>query len=244
MKITVLSICGEADHPLLPAFKEYYKDYGPVIQMGVVDRWRKVNGDTSESGNYFKEKDEQHNAALVRVPLDTDYLFYFDVDEFFPRDSWDNLVSYVKIFRPNVVSLQMNNFWKWDNYVGRGGDGWGYEAYCPRVFRFVPGMRYVNHRPPTLMLPDGHDLLEGQRLHFPFRVNHYSYVYRESVRRKLRYYQEIYPYMNYAEWFDNVWEKWNPANRAELEGTRSVHPSCKGAVTELFTGKHDIEWLP
>jgi glycosyltransferase involved in cell wall biosynthesis len=242
MKIRLLTICGEADHPLLPAFREYYKEYDPIIQMGVVDKWRQVNGDTSESGNYFAEKTEQHNAALEQVPFDTDYILYFDVDEFLPKPDLIDLAEWLQMIQPEVVSLQMNNFWKHQGYIGTGGAGWAYDAWCPRVFKFYEGMRYSSHRPPILQIPGRGESKIEDRKNWPFRVNHYSYVYEATVKRKLLYYNKLYPQFNYMSWFHEVWAKWTPANREQIESKHSIHPSCAGAKSVIYNGKHYIKW--
>ena len=236
MKFQVVAICGEADHPLLDQFKEHYKQFNPYIQMGVTKRWLSVNGDTSGSGLVFDEKVDQQNEALSHVDPDTDYIMTFDVDEFMSKSDFKTVMTIIEHDRPDVVTFVMNQFWHNDNYVAIGGDGWGYEALNPRIFRFTPGMQFVNHRPPTPNYP------VKTVFNLPQRPNHYSYVYMNQVYRKLRYYNLIYTQFDYMKWFEEVWMKWNPLTRTEIESKYSIHPSCPGATTKLFTGKHDIEW--
>ena len=244
MKITVISISGEADHPLLKQFEAHYKQItdNVIIQTGVVNAWRNVNGDTSESGIYFLEKVEQQNAALEQVPADTDYLFYFDIDEFMDIADLKNIIEILKVQPRTILSFQMFHFWKSGDWIGRGGDGWAYDSYCPRVFKYTPGMYFTTHRPPKLMTPKGHDILHGFKTNLPHMVKHYSYIYEKHVLRKLKYYDVIYPNMNYMSWFNNVFLKWNERSRPAIEAKYSIHPSCAGAKSELYTGKHEIIW--
>lgn len=241
MKITTLCICGEADHPLLQQFRDHYSQISDqvIIQMGVTEKWLAVNGDTSLSGNIFPTKVEQQNAAIARVDPDTDYLFFFDVDEFMPLgDDYLSIMGLITYNQPDIIEFQMNQFWKDDNYIGYGGDGWAYDAWSPRIYRYEPGMKITSHRPPVINYQHINPITMWQGV----KINHYSYVYPEQVRRKLLYYNLIYPEFDYMEWFKNVYLAWTPENRIELEQTRSIHPSCEGAKSKLFIGKHDIQW--
>lgn len=237
MRITTISICGEADHPLLPQFREHYSAFGDVIiQMGVTRKWLECNGDTSGTGLIFDEKLEQHNAALKQVPPGTDYVFYFDIDEFLHHSDLARVTAQLSREQPDVVRFQMHQFWHDQGYVARGGDGWGFEAWNPRIFRYYPGMQFTSHRPPTLNKPN------PKIIDSPIKPNHYSYVYGKHIYRKLLYYNLIYPQFDYQKWFREVWLSWSPQNREALEQTYSVHPSTPNAYTELFTGKHEIQW--
>ena len=175
------------------------------------------------------------------VPDDTDYVFYLDIDEFLSMQSIRLITSFL-FFNPyDVCKFQMNHFWKGGDFIGVGGDGWGYDAWCPRIFRYVPGMMYSNHRPPQLMLPDGKPYGETPQ-HFAHVINHYSYVYRESIIRKLKYYNLLYPQFDYMRWFHLVWEVWTPENREQIEAVHSIHPSVRNAKTIQFIGEHFIQW--
>lgn len=237
MKIALMTICGEADHPLLETFKSYYKPMFDqvIIQMGVTEKWYKVNGDTSLSGNIFTEKVAQQNKALEKVHKDTDYIFTLDVDEFVSYADLQSIMWTLKE-RPDTCELQMNQFWHLDNYVAYGGDGWGFEAWNPRIFRYVKGMQFTDHRPPTLSYKC------EKLIRLTQRGNHYSYSYPLQVKRKMKYYNEIYPHMPYADWFYGCYLPWTPETRVEIESKYSCHPSCPNAKTKLFTGKHEIKW--
>lgn len=238
MKIALVTICGEADHPLLGTFRKFYVNSFDqvIIQMGVTKKWLKVNGDTSATGNVFDEKVEQQNEALRNVQSDTDYIFTFDVDEFISKNDLASIMWRLKSERPDIASLQMNQFWHQDNYVAYGGDGWGFEAWNPRIFRFTKDFQFINHRPPT----PSYEVKKTIRL--SQRGNHYSYAYPLAVERKMRYYNQIYPQMPYAEWFYECYKKWTPENKDEIESKYSLHPSCPNAKSKLFTGKHEIKW--
>lgn len=236
-----MAICGEADHPLLPVFREYYKNFSLVIQMGVTEKWLSVNGDTSGSGNIFPEKVDQQNAALKIVPDDTDYILCLDIDEFLPIDFIQDGTIDLDFFKSTSVDFQMHNFWKGGDFVGTGGVGWGYNAWCPRLFKFSPGCFFSSHRPPALILPDGNFIIKNADRGV-IRIHHYSYVYRETIIRKLKYYNLIYTQFDYMKWFREVWEPWTPENRLEIEAVHSIHPSVPGAKTAPFNGEHFIQW--
>jgi hypothetical protein len=233
--ITTVAICGEMDHPLLKQFYEHYSRLSDdvVVQYGVTTSWARVNGNPW-GVEVFNEKIDQVNAALDGV--ESGYIMIFDVDEFISTADFYYIESLLES-EPDVVKFQMNHFWK-DNYIGVGGDGWAYNAWCPRIFKYHKGDRFVSHRPPTL---------EGQvkyTLCLTQKINHYSYVYEESIKRKLKYYNTLYTQFDYMKWYNEVWLPWTPENREQIEAVHSVHPSCKGAKTELFTGTHEINWKP
>lgn len=237
MNIALVTICGEADHPLLGTFIDYYKKVfnQVIVQMGVTEKWNKVNGNTAGEGIY-PEKVEQQNEALKRVYKNTDFIFTFDVDEFISYADLQSIIWRIKEERPDCMEIQMNQFWHQDNYVAYGGDGWGFEAWNPRGFRYEKGMTFVNHRPPTPSYPMKKIMKVSQR------GNHYSYAYPLAVERKMKYYNQIYPHMPYDEWFRECYLPWTPETRVEIESKYSCHPSCPNAKTKLFTGKHDIKW--
>lgn len=242
MKIAVISICGEDDHPLINEFVKHCKKISDklFVASGLVDEWHKVNGDTIDAHwvLMFSEKTEQQNHALRLVDesdIEFDYLFYFDIDEFLPIDSLEGIIKFLKTNWPDVVNFQMNHFWKSGDYIGTGGDGWAYNAWCPRIFKYKHGMRFSTHRPPTI---EGYTKILN---YTDTKINHYSYVFSTQVERKLKYYDRIYPNNNYLDWFRNVWQVWTPENRTEIETQFSVHPSCKNAKTQKYEGMHDIE---
>lgn len=100
-------------------------------------------------------------------------------------------------------------------------------------------MIFSSHRPPRILIP-GNPNQQIDRS--PMRVDHYSYVYRLQIERKLKYYALLYPHIDYMRWFHEVWERWTPENREEIEAQYSIHPSVVGAKSEIFTDKHLIKW--
>jgi hypothetical protein len=238
MKITLMTICGEDDHPLFEKFSEYYRPFVDdiVIELGCTKKWIQVNGQTTSNNVVFLDKVSQQNEALKSVPEDTDYIFTFDIDEFVSEVDINGIKEYLRQAKPDMCCLQMNQFWHQDNYVAYGGDGWGYEAWNPRIFRYEKGMTFLNHRPPTP------SYRVTKSVNLPQRGNHYSYCYIEQVYRKLKYYNKVYPHMDYQTWFENVFLQWTPKTKDEIESKWSIHPSVPNAKTRKFTGKHDIVW--
>jgi len=154
MKTFLISICGESDHPLLPKFIEHYSNIfgnNMIIEFGVVGRWFKENGNTSGQNKIFPDKQAQQNAALSQVPSDVDYVFYFDIDEFLSLKDFMQLQLMLQKTNYSTISFQMNHFWKSDKWIGTGGEGWAYDAWCPRIFKFTHGSVFTSHRPPILI---------------------------------------------------------------------------------------------
>lgn len=247
MKNFLISICGEADHPLLPQFYNHYsKIFGFKnihIEMGCVEKWIKVNGNTSETNNVFPDKTAQQNAALEMVPYDVDYIFYFDIDEFITFNDYLSTIPILHKHQPSTAFFQMNHFWKDNNHIGIGGDGWAYDAWCPRIFKNIMGSKFKTHRPPVLETPRGVNLLTFQPLNLQPKINHYSYIYPLYVERKMKYYAQVYPQFatHYEMWFNECFLKWTPENKNEIESKHSVHPSCSNAITQKYDGGHDVK---
>ena len=175
----------------------------------------------------YKDKTEQQNTALSILDDDTDYIFIADVDEFIKKEDFETLKSIIEAEKPHTATVNMNHYWKSDQYICKGGLGWAYDTPIPRVFKYTKGCFFTEHRPIQLNT-------DGYNMHIPIKIDHYSYVDERMVREKMEYYGKVYPENanKYNDWFLNCWMKWTPENREEIEKIYSVHPSSLGAKTE------------
>jgi glycosyltransferase involved in cell wall biosynthesis len=137
----------------------------------------------------WRDKDEQSNRYMDEVS--GDYIWQVDDDEIYkPED----LVRVAEILRDDpkitAASFYWQNFFKGFDRVMVAEPP--YEVW--RLFRLGPGYRFVTHRPPTVIDPATGGIMNTS---YPLRASmlaeagiyiyHYSYVYDDQVRAKIRY---------------------------------------------------------
>ena len=137
----------------------------------------------------WRDKDEQSNRYMQE--LSGDYIWQVDDDEIYkPED----LISVSDMLREDpkitAVSFYWQNFFKGFDRVMVAEPP--YEVW--RLFRLSPGYRFVTHRPPTVIDPATsaimnsiHPLKASALAERGIYIYHYSYVYDEQVRAKIRY---------------------------------------------------------
>jgi FkbM family methyltransferase len=145
---------------------------------------------------FWSEKDEQ-SQAYAQVATG-DYLWQVDIDEFYmPRDM-DYILKLLKRDADvSAMSFEQISFWgdlcyKCDStYLLKGGD------VFHRLFRFGNGYRYVTHRPPTVVDPQGVDLRKKKYMSADMMaaegiyLYHYSLLFPKQVLDKVTYYKHL-----------------------------------------------------
>ena len=266
MKISFGIIVVNGEPWIKPVLESLYKHAHAIcIAEGATANWRDANGfitprstdktldiirnfpDPNKkirivaSDSFYTEKLEQCNAWLNLVPSDTDYIWEVDADEFYHDRDIELMKKLLEQHQFTYVEFPVYNFFKGFDYYGTGGTGWGYDVPFPRIFKYYPGCRWANHRPPTICDRNGTDYrnikpLPGNKN--PVRMYHYSYVTNRQTVEKLAYYTKIFGKDYFKEWYEPFYKSWNYHNRTELEVKYSAHPSRPGAVTKRFDGKH------
>ncbi len=190
---------------------------------------------------FYEEKLEQCNAWIDLVPEDTDYVWQIDVDEFYHEDDIQKMVSLLSSENYSYVEFPVKNFFKGFDYIATGGQGWGYDTPFPRIFKYLPGCQWIDHRPPTILDRNGNDLRNIKPLmgkDNPIHMLHYSYVTDKQVEEKIKYYTKTFNRDYYNEWYLPFYKEWSPRNRKQLESKISAHPSCPGGSTKRFNDEH------
>ena len=193
------------------------------------------------SPDFYNEKLEQCNAWLDLVPKDTDYVWEIDTDEFYKDDDICLMKNMLSVHKYTYVEFQVFNFFKNMDYIGTGGDGWGYDTPFPRIFKYYPNCKWSNHRPPTILDENGVDYRQLFPLtgnNNPVKMYHYSYVTEKQVEEKIKYYTKAFGRDYYNEWYLPYYKQWTPQNRIKLEKTYSAHPSRPHGITKRFTQEH------
>jgi hypothetical protein len=143
---------------------------------------------------FWPEKHEMSQAYCERAT--GDYLWQVDIDEFYhPRDIEAVLAMLAGDPSITAVSFRQIQFWGGFDHIV---DGWylrrgGRDFH--RLFRWGPGYRYVNHRPPTVVDAQGCDTRDQvwrsapDMAHEGIFLYHYSLVFPKQVQEKCEYYQ-------------------------------------------------------
>jgi len=148
---------------------------------------------------FWSEKDEQ-SQAYARV-VTGDYLWQVDIDEFYIPEDMEFIAEMLKnIPEISAVSFELITFW--------GDICYRCNSTFPllnpvepihRIFKFGEGYRYVSHRPPTVVDPNGIDLrtkkwVSGALMASKgIRYYHYSLLFPKQVQDKVTYYSNL-PY--------------------------------------------------
>ncbi len=196
---------------------------------------------------FWNEKGEMSKAYAEHAT--GDYLWQVDIDEFYkPVD----LQYVIQMLRddPTITAMSFKDipFWGGFSYYL---DSWYqmiWNNQFHRVFRWGPGNVYSNHRPPTVLDPEGTDVRrlnwitadEMQRR--GIFLYHYSLVFPRQVQEKCRYYgkadwalrpkaekwaREVYFGLRRPFWMDNVYhypgwiERFSGEHPPEIEALRA-----------------------
>ena len=186
------------------------------------------------------EKTQQCRAFAEKAK--GDYLWVCGVDEFYTPAALEAVLEELeKDPSVDMLSFDQTTFWgSIDVWV----DGWylhrGWvRRGVPRVFKWGPGYRYVEHRPDTVVDSSGTDLRRGKWLdnrhtrRWGVRMLHYSLLFPKQVAEKSAYYQraEWAQLQRAAEWAESTW--WR------LEHPYRVHNAGGGpSWLQTYEGDH------
>lgn len=191
----------------------------------------------------YPEKVDMQNEYMSLVPDDTDYIFVADVDEFYHYADIAAIKQRLISEQFTYVEFKMYHFWKSANWIGVGGQGWGYDMPIDRIFKTHPGARFTSHRPVTLLNEQCISVKNVKPLLYtdnPIMCYHYSYVTEKNVYEKMMYYTKTFGRDYMKRWFYPVWKRWNEDTRYEIEGSYSIHPTVPGAKTKRVELTHPI----
>jgi hypothetical protein len=166
------------------------------------DATKKVKLITRES--FWKEKNEMSEAYSSMAT--GNFLWQIDIDEFYLKDDMEKIVSILEKDPPiSAISFKMKSFWGGVSYTEEGpifGD-------INRLFKFGPGYKYINHRPPTVVDNNGINLrkinwLDGTVMakRYGIYMHHYGLIFPLQVSTKTKYYVNAFK-KDSQKWADN-----------------------------------------
>ena len=265
MKIAFCCIVFNGDFVLKQLLESIYPYANQIIIVdGVVDYWAKLGftGSVDETisiienfpnpdgkivllkNQVAKEKTELCRKFMPFIAEDTDYIWCIDSDEIFKGVDIEKVIELLKEINPTSVSFQSNTFFGgFDHIMG----GFERDHNFKRILKYEKGCTYVDHRPPTLSVPNDRPF-SGKQLFERTGVEmyHYSYVSPYQVYDKMQYYKAAVSMHNcIPDYFEQIWlrrvEK--PQDRKLIEdkwlGVHEFIPSYRGECrTMIFKGEH------
>jgi hypothetical protein len=230
----VATAAGHSTDSTLAALHTYKRERDPEAKLTIVTAEDQGRPD----GFWPGEKHEQCAAFAERAT--GDYLWQVDVDEFYRPEDIET-VRGLLARDPSITQMAFKQVTFWgaprycvDGIYLRRGAG-----IYHRLFRWEPGYRYVNHRPPTVVDAAGRDLrarhfLDGSVLAARgIILYHYSLLFPKQVIEKNRYYGA-------AAWAERPHaEAWTEAAYLKLERPYRVHNvDAYPSWIERFAGAH------
>jgi len=152
-----------------------------------------------------------------------DYLWQIDADEFYLEEDIKKIKWMLEKHEPDAVHFFANHFWgDFDHCINETtGGGWGNDIPWRRIFRHLPGAKWLSHEPPDYQLPDGKIcnqcsvIPRQETLRAGIKMHHYSCVCKEQIDFKTKFFKNSI--------YLQLWKKWKENNNCRLlEGSRTV----------------------
>jgi hypothetical protein len=180
--------CTEDGHSIdgtLDVLRRFKEEEDPQDRLRIVTR-----------GGFWGEKTEQSQAYAERAT--GDWLWQVDIDEFYRPESMARFLAHLgRRGGVGMASFEQVRFWGAPDIRVRSlRDPAGAGSY-DRLFRWGPGHRYVEHRPPTVLDAEGTDLrARGWLRHretkeLGIQLYHYAQLFPSQMRRKSQYYESL-----------------------------------------------------
>jgi hypothetical protein len=233
---------GHSTDETLEMLRQFKRDSDPQ------DKFRIVTAeDVGATDGFWPEKDEmsQAYAAIARG----DWLWQVDADEFYLERDVETVLDMLSA-DPHLSGASFPYLQFWGSLHSVEDGEWTRHGlpYVDRLFRWGPGYRYTQHRPPIVLDERGHELKRLQWVNGRImrragvRMYHYSTVFPQQVRRKADYYSNV----SWTDAFKNMGE-WYQDTFCDLKHPFHVSEDSRRFVQWLrpFTGPHpkQIEML-
>jgi hypothetical protein len=145
---------------------------------------------------FWPEKNEMSQAYAKRTT--GSWLWQVDSDEFYRAKDIQRVLGLLTS-QPDTsgISFPFYEFWGGFDYVTTGK--WYLQDFTevPRLFKWKPGYKYINHRPPTIVdeknIPANQSnwIKSSQMRKLDIYMYHYSYVFPKQAEQKVGYYSNV-----------------------------------------------------
>ena len=198
---------------------------------------------------FYKDKNDQSNAYMEAMDQNPpDFVWQLDSDELYKPADLERIAQLITERNAGHVMFRALHFWH--NLKTVAWNSWWStpENAYHRVNKFQKGWRYVNHRPPTILLNNRPiweiaPVITAEELDKEgIFLYHYSHVTERQVRQKMEWYANDRSWSGH--WYEKVWKRWeNEPEAVECEiGTHPVNLRSPGVgskgITRAFKGEH------
>lgn len=151
-----------------------------------------------------------------------DYVWQIDSDEFYTAENVWKIKGLIEYNHPNRIDFFANHFWgDFHHCMDERADGiWAQQIPWRRIFRLHSSSAWISHEPPQMNIPERNCIDKYQTLKLGIKLDHYSYVNRDQVEFKSKFFRNP----EKLELFD----KWQQDKTTEVFGCQSLP----------FTGEH------
>lgn len=270
MKVVFSMIVFESDFILKQVLDRVYPYAHKIIVAEGPVKWWQEQGRTTSTDNtneildnypdpekklevvhgQWAEKDEMQRATIDRLPPDTDWVWFVDADEIYKKEDIETILKIMEKDEVTSIGFMACSFYGgFDRFMG----GYEQEFDTRRIFRILPGCKFVTHRPPTFEYPEGtvqyHMSNYETYARTGVQMYHYSYVWPRQVKDKLAYYKaSLSKDRCMDDYYDGFWVPWvngTDEQREELEranqGVHEFKPATRTPCYTLpFTGEHPL----
>jgi len=246
VKVAFQLIVFQDDYFLEPVL-ESVLPFGPVVATeGPITYWQNkgflsstdrtneilagVVGEKNVIHGQWHNKTEMCNAAVHLVPPDTTHVWHIDADEVWkPKD-----ISFILSQLDDVdsVSFRMHSFYGGFEHVMTGYEE-NFEVH--RIKRWYVGARWHDHRPPSVLAPDGRRWRDHRHVNhwttdsWGVRFYHYSYVFPSQIKAKTEFYSQYAAGRTLPRYFDHIYRPWVLGDAQQRQ-----------AIEDTFDGVHDF----
>jgi hypothetical protein len=187
---------GHSTDSTLKSINEFIRDEDKEKKVKLVTR-----------DGFWEEKTEM-SQAFTSVATGN-YLWELGVDEFYLEEDIQKVVSILKK-DPSItaISFKMKSFWGGIDYTDEGP----IFGNIDRLFKFGPGYKYTDHRPPTVVDNQGRNLrdikwLDGTAMgKYGVYMHHYYLIFPLQAKAKSIYYSKTFN-RDFKKWADNNYFK-------------------------------------
>lgn len=201
---------GKSTDNTCAIIKEFIKDKPKFHFKEAEGFW---NGKTRMLNHWFYEGSPIYNY---------DYVWQIDLDEFYNEESVRKIKNLINNYHPERMDFFANHFWgDFNHCMDERADGiWAQEIPWRRIFRLHSSSLWISHEPPRMNIYEDNFIDKYQTLNLGIKLDHYSYVTRDQVDFKSKFF-------NRPEKLE-LFDKWQKDKTIKVFGCQSLP----------FTGEH------
>jgi len=167
--------------------------------------------------SFWKNRKDMCNAFLKEAT--GDIIWQLDYDEFYFHRTHNFVRELFEKHRDiDLIIFPIKEFIGSLNYESKGYINIAGLSKVRRVFRYHRGAVWKTQRPPTLIYPNGSEIVSRRIINAEYMADkghfmyHYTILFRTQILNKIRYYKKLHKsYISMDKFLTNVWDEFkNP----------------------------------